>query len=101
MKKKKKVKLKIIIFNKEGPSYKKKKLNWIIEKYIVYPEKLADNYIKIDKSYLKNSGLIGVDKLILYNRESTKKQIEFIQNDVLDKNIVGWILGPPGNFYNL
>jgi hypothetical protein len=50
----------------------------------------------LDTSCLAGSGLSAGKELILYCRPVFHKQFNFLQERVIDNNVQGWILGPPG-----
>ncbi|EKX42813.1 hypothetical protein GUITHDRAFT_111183 [Guillardia theta CCMP2712] len=52
---------------------------------------------RLDGSYLQYEGGGKEEELFLYCRESFVKQHRFLQEEVLDNQALGWILGPPGS----
>ncbi|KAJ3345192.1 hypothetical protein HDU83_004314 [Entophlyctis luteolus] len=55
----------------------------------------TDAFFNLDSDYVADSG-VTASTLMLYCRPAFKRQFEFLQNHVLDQDVFGWILGPPG-----
>jgi DNA polymerase III delta prime subunit len=50
---------------------------------------------QLDTNYLAKTGL-PTQKLVLYCRPTFHEQFNFLRERVIDKSVLGWILGPPG-----
>jgi hypothetical protein len=57
---------------------------------------LNNDYLKLPKEYLKNSGLKSDKDIILYSSQMVKDLNNFLFNDVIKNSKLGWILGCPG-----
>jgi hypothetical protein len=55
----------------------------------------SSNFFKLKAEYTNGSGLATSD-IVLYLRPEVKKMFNFIKSEVLEKNLIGWIIGPPG-----
>jgi DNA polymerase III delta prime subunit len=50
---------------------------------------------QLDSDYLAKTGL-PTQKLVLYCRPTFHEQFKFLREKVIDGNVLGWVLGPPG-----
>jgi adenylate kinase family enzyme len=76
---------------------KRKRVEWEVHK-----SKLAQlsynpesTIFKLDTECLAKTGLFP-QNLVLYCRPTFHAQFRFLREEVLDKGVLGWILGPPG-----
>ena len=51
---------------------------------------------ELPTEYLEKSGLPSAKKIVLYCRPTFTKQFKFLREKVINENVFGWILGPPG-----
>ena len=57
---------------------------------------LDNDYLKLPKEYLENSGLKSDKDIILYSRQMVTNLNDFLMNEVIKNSRLGWILGCPG-----
>lgn len=71
------------------------KISWEISTLPQLKYDVNSPLFQLDSNYLAKTGL-PTQKLILYCRPTFHEQFKFLRERVIDNNVLGWVLGPPG-----
>ena len=68
-----------------------------VPSFVLPPLSSDQKIFKIESFYHRGGGLVD-DKtdVILYRRNAFEEQFEFMQKKIIDRGVLGWILGAPG-----
>ena len=78
-----------------GKERKRRRTEWDVSPLAQLSYDPNSVLFQLDTNYLAKTGL-PTQKLVLYCRPTFHAQINFLRERVIEKSILGWILGPPG-----
>jgi hypothetical protein len=83
------------VYLARGKERKRRRTEWDVSPLAQLSYDPNSVLFQLDTNYLAKTGL-PTQKLVLYCRPTFHAQINFLRERVIEKSILGWILGPPG-----